>query len=197
MGDRDSRRRRYWRNDDDRRKSRRSRKWDDDDDDDDKDDERRGGFGEGVIRALDSSVANNLIKLAATGVIAATTLGIYLIGAITRLGEGALQLPTLAFGAVATAAVWLFGKSKKNNRSALTRDYERTIDELKERIGELEERVANVEIIESLDRRLARQRADEMAREQGNFSSPVGSGDEAAVMEDGTVHMPLERETRE
>lgn len=156
--------------------------------DDDYDDEP-SGFLRGLFSALNSSVANNLIKFLSTAVVCTTTVALFAISSITRLSEQALSLPILAFGGLSTAAVWLFGQKGNPRERALKKNLNREIGQLRETIDDLEQRLANVETIESANEEILRRRADSMAREQ--LGQMRGGNSDVTISEDGTMRRPV------
>jgi len=184
--------------DDDYRRKRRNRKhykkYDRDDDHDDRWDRNQSKFTTTVIerlfQALDSSVANNMIKLGATGIVCVTTLAAAITFAMTQVPTSDFLIPTMAFGMLTTAAIWLFGKKRRGEKPAVKVDLSQELLTLKSTIKDLEERLQNVEAIESLDRRLARRQADELAKDQLNLTQEQETGSEVAKT--GTIRMSVE-----
>lgn len=168
MGDRDNykSKKRY---DDDRRKKR----YDDDDDDDDyyerrdrrRDREPKKSTIERILTP--GKTANNIIKTAATGIIAGGTIllmGVYGAFGSRLVGAEFLPMATAVSSAVATACVWIFGRPKTEEayneeftilRKEL-RSLNQNLDDLQAQNTELEQRLANVELIESFEDKLAK-----------------------------------------
>ncbi|MGJ8654913.1 MAG: hypothetical protein ACSHX6_00575 [Akkermansiaceae bacterium] len=164
MGDRDDykSRKRY---DDDRRKKR----YDDDDRDYYERRDRRREPKKGAIERIltPGNTANNVIKTAATGIIAGGTIllmGVYGAFGSRLVGAEFLPMATAVSSAVATACVWIFGRPKTeeayNEEFTILRKELRSInenlDEVQAHNTELEKRLANVELLETFEDKLAK-----------------------------------------
>ena len=129
-----------------------------------------------VERILTPGTAtNNVIKTAATGIIAGGTIllmVIYGISGDSLAGASYLPMATVAASAVATACVWIFGRPKTeeayNEEFTILRKELRKIntnfDELQAHNTELEQRLANVELLESFEDKLAKHTLDKEAQ---------------------------------
>ncbi len=177
MGDRDRDKYRSRKNYD---RDRRSKRYDDDDDDDyrERRDRRREPKTTVVERILTpGKTANNIIKTAATGVIAGGTvllMCIYGFAGDNLAGSQFLPLATAVSSAVATACVWIFGRPKTeevyNEEFSILRKEMRSLntelEDLQAQNTELEERLANVELLESFEDKLAKHTLDKQLQTQ-------------------------------
>lgn len=155
--------------------------------DEDYDDEPNS-FLRGLFSALNSSVANNLIKFLSTAVVCTTTVALLIVSSITRLSEQALSIPILLFGGFSTAAVWLFGQKGSPKERALKKNLDREVSQLRHAITDLEDRLANVEAIESANERLLEKKAEEMARKHLGKDTTSGM----SAFTDGTMRRAVE-----
>ncbi len=151
-----------------------SRKRYDDDDDDynERRDRRRGPPKSTVERILTpGKTANNVVKTVATGIITGGTILLmitYAIAGDRLVGASYLPLATAVASAAATACVWIFGRPKTeeayNEEFTIIRKELRNLntdlDELQAQNTELEQRLANVELLESFEDRLAKHTLD-------------------------------------
>ena len=144
---------------DDERKSR--KRWDDEGDKGDERDRKPRSlareFLDRAFRVFEGPVASSFIKLVATGMIGMTTLG---LTAILALAGGSVDvlLSTVAMGALSTAIIWVFGGRKNQPRpkfEGIDPRVEKKMAGLKAELSKLEERLANVEVIENFESRLA------------------------------------------
>ena len=161
-------------------KDRRRKRYDDDDDDygDERyerrrrDDRNRQPKQSALERILTpGNTANNIVKTAATGIIAGGTIllmGIYGIWGDSLAGSTYLPMATAVSSAVATACVWVFGRPKREEAyneefSLLKKELNKlnaNLDELQAHNTDLEQRLANVELLESFEDRLANRTLD-------------------------------------
>lgn len=118
------------------------------------------------------TATNNVIKTAATGIIAGGTIllmGVY--GAFgTRLaGSEFLPLATAVSSAVATACVWIFGRPKAEEQfnqeirdlRSQVKDLNSTLTEMQSHFDKVDKRLTNVEVIENFEDRLAKKTLDQ------------------------------------
>ena len=155
-----------------------SRKRYDDEDDDyrERRDKRREPNKNALERILTPGAAtNNLIKTAATGIIAAGTfllMTVYGVSGDRLAGASYLPMATLVVSAIGTACVWIFGRPKTEEAyneefTALRkklRDLDSNLDEIQAHNAELENRLANVELLESFEDRLAKHTLEKEAQ---------------------------------
>ena len=117
--------------------------------------------------------ANNIIKTAATGIIVFGTIVLMIIFAIagSRLaGASYLPLATLAASALSIACIWMFGRPKTEEHyeeefsklKSELRNFNTHFDHVKTHQTEIEKRLANVELVESLGAKIS-QRSSENA----------------------------------
>ena len=180
--------------DDDWKKKRRRR---DDRDDDDRDERRRKDRREEKREEKDSKpsltdrifglfegpVATTLVKLVATGLIGGTTVALAGILALAGASTG-LLISTVGLGLASTAVTWIFGGSKKQTQAALAaHSHHEEIAELTAKLAEPEERVANVEIIERFEDRLAARAADSAPSEESSPSAETTYGSQGINFE--------------
>jgi len=169
--------------DDDWKKKRRRRDDRDDDDDRDKrrdkdrrDDKRKEkhskpSLTDRIFGLFEGPVATTLVKLVATGLIGATTISLTGILALAGASTG-LLMSTVGLGLASTAVTWIFGGWKKQTQATMAaHNHHEEIAELQAKLTELEDRLANVEIIERFEDRLAARVADSDPSEE---SSPSG-----------------------
>ncbi|MFT6180270.1 MAG: hypothetical protein ACI9NQ_000526 [Paracoccaceae bacterium] len=117
-------------------------------------------FLDRVFGLLEGPIATTLIKLIATGLICATTVALTGILALTSAPISIL-MSTVGLGLVTTGIIWIFGGWKKPSQAAaLENDNEEAIVALENKLADLEERLANVEVIERFEDRLAARVAD-------------------------------------
>jgi|GEM_PF-4616170 len=113
------------------------------------------------------TTTNNVIKTAATGIIAGSTIilmGIYVAFGDRLAGASYLPMATAVASAVATACVWIFGRPKTeeayneefNILRKKLRKLNTNLDEIQTQNTELEQRLANVELLESFEDKLAK-----------------------------------------
>lgn len=107
-------------------------------------------FLDRIFALLEGPVAASFVKLIATGIISVTTVAIVGILAFTD-APISLIVPSVGLGTLSIAIVWIFGKWPKSSDSSS----KRTLQEIEERLSEFETRLANVEIIERFEDRLA------------------------------------------
>lgn len=160
------------------------RRYDDDNDDDDdyrrdykhrdrydskKSDRDKPSIIERIL-TTSGQAANNTIKASATGIIAGATvalIGIYAIFGKSFAGMDYLPLATIGAGALSTTAVWFFGRSKTDDMYVdEVRQLTAQIEDMQDEMDDLNERLSNVEMIESLERRLAERDVEKQV--QGN-----------------------------
>lgn len=143
---------------------RRDKRRDDDDDDDDyrrdykrREEKHKPGMIERILTP--GTATNNVIKTAATGIIAGGTIllmGIYGLFGDRLAGASYLPMATAVASAVGTACVWIFGRSKTEETYVdEVNQLNAQLSDMKSEMDELHKRLANVEMIESLERRLA------------------------------------------
>lgn len=156
----------------------RRRKYDDDDYDDDDDRRYRSSRDRTPNKSAferiitPGTATNNIIKTAATGVIAGGTIllmGIYGWFGDSLAGSQYLPMATAVSSAVATACVWIFGRPKAEedrNREIYQlrrqlKDLNITLDEMELLVEDVDKRLGNVEVIENFEDRLAKKTLDE------------------------------------
>ncbi len=205
MGDKD---RRY------RDKYRSKKRYDDDDDDDYR--ERRESRHEPKKSAIEriltpGNTANNVIKTAATGIIAGGTIllmGIYGIWGDNLAGASYLPMATAVSAAVGTACIWIFGRPKTeeayNEEFTILRKEIRSLNKNLEDIqahnAELEGRLANVELLESFEDKLAKHTLDKEAQARTSLKkasrpSPISSNMPSSSEDTETSSSSMQRET--
>ena len=153
----------------------RRRKYDDDEYDDDdrhyrsRDREPKKSAFERIITP--GTATNNVIKTAATGIIAGGTIllmGIYGFFGDSIAGAAYLPMATAVSSAVATACVWIFGRPKaeeERNREisdlrGQVKDLNQTLEQMQSHFDKVDKRLSNVEVIESFEERLAKKTLD-------------------------------------
>lgn len=167
---------------------RRKNRYKDDDDDDDDDDYYKKRYNKrrdykdyqksAVERILTpGKTANNIVKTVATGIIACAIVLLMLIYSIAgdRLASASyLPLATLIAGAVTTACIWMFGRPKTeetyNKEFMLLKkeleDLNNRITDINEEKSNLEQRLANVEVLESFEDKLAKHTLEKNTKNQ-------------------------------
>lgn len=177
MSDRDSDRKHYDNYDDDYDYMKRRHR----------DSEPRKGTIERILTP--GNTANNVIKTAATGIIAGGTIllmGIYGLFGENLAGASFLPMATAVSSAVGTACIWIFGRPKTeeahNEEFSILRKEIRSLNselkELQTHHNELEGRLANVELLESFEDKLAKHTLDKEAQartshKKATKSSPI------------------------
>ncbi len=162
-------------------------KYRDEDDDDNwrKGKDRRGKSKSSTLeRILTPGVTtNNIIKTAATGIILGGTILLMAIFAIagSRLpGSSYLPLATLAASSISIACVWMFGRPKTEEhyeeeftklRSEISKT-NATLDHVVNQTKVIDQRLANVEVLESFENRLAKRSIEQQAI-RSNASEPI------------------------
>ncbi|MDA7929759.1 hypothetical protein N9B63_02845 [Akkermansiaceae bacterium] len=110
-------------------------------------------FLDRIFGLLEGPVATSLVKLLATGIISITIVAIVAILAFTS-APISLTLSAIGLGFLSVAIVWIFAKlSKTPNAVALIN--RKSLKSIEDKLSELEERLANVEVIERFEDRLA------------------------------------------
>lgn len=155
--------------DDDWKKKRR-KKYDDDDDDDRKrkyyPKADKKDLLDRIFEMLDGPNGATLLKLMATGFICLTTVGLTGILSLAQASTN-LLMTTVGFGLGTTAITWLFGGWKKQVQAAVkVKNHESELAEMNAKLAELEERLANVEVIERFEDRLAARVIDSTSVEE-------------------------------
>ena len=119
-----------------------------------------------IFALLEGPIATTLVKLIATAFICVTTISLTLILALTNASVS-LLMATIGLGLGATAVTWVFGgwgkKAQLRSQAkvdAEARQSKAEIAALTQKLTELEERLANVEVIERFEDRLAAKVAD-------------------------------------
>ena len=123
------------------------------------------------------ATANNVIKTAATGIISGTTfilMSIYALAGDRLAGASYLPIATIATSAIAIACVWVFGRLKTEEAysaefSKLKKELRKlntNIEELQSQNSELEQRLSNVELLESFEDKLAKLTLENQAQTQ-------------------------------
>ncbi len=186
MGDRDDHKskQRY-------EKSRKQRRYDDDDDYKRRDRYEYHAPKKGLLERLltPGQTANNLIKTAATGMIAGGTIllmGVYGIFGESIAGSSSyLPMATAVTSAVATACVWIFGRPKTEEShnaefSAVKKELANLRDNLENlqvENADLAQRLATVEMLESFEDRLAKRTLDKQIQSKSSASAATLSSD--------------------
>lgn len=111
-----------------------------------------------LLSLLEGPVAASLVKLAATGLIGLTMIGLTGAIAFGEVPVGYLGA-VLGFGTLTTVLVWLSG-GKKFEKNRQTPELEAELEDLRKQLKELGERVGNVEVIENFESRLARKQTE-------------------------------------
>jgi len=131
-----------------------------------------------VLATFAGPAASSLIRLIATALIAASSFGIVLSLAIADAASPELIVPSGLFAALSTAAIWFSG-FRKSPVSTVTddsmEDTEEEIEKLQSTIVKLEERLANVEMIESFEERLADKQIEKSLRPSPSSTTTYGS----------------------
>jgi len=110
-------------------------------------------FLDRIFGLLEGPVATSLVKLLATGIISITIVAIVAILAFTS-APISLILSAIGLGFLSVAIFWIFAKwSKTPNAVALIN--RKSLKSIEYKLSELEERLANVEVIERFEDRLA------------------------------------------
>ena len=144
------------------------------------------------------TTTNNVIKTAATGIIAGGTILLMVIYGISgdRLaGASYIPMATVAASALATACVWIFCRPKTEEASnqAFTilnnelRKLNNNFDELQAQNTELEQRLANVELLESFEDKLAKHTLNKEAQTLNSTSKRATSPPISSNMPSSTV----------
>lgn len=157
------------------------------------------------------TTTNNVIKTATTGIIAGGTIllmAIYGISGDRLAGASYLPIATIAASAVATACVWIFGRPKTEEAyneefTILRKELGRlngNFDELKANNTELEQRLANVELLESFEDKLAKHTLDKEAQTLNPIgkisnSAPISSTISSSTEDTSQVNSTPQRET--
>ncbi len=157
--------------------NKRRRKYDDDDYDDDDDRHNRSRDRKPKMNTFEriltpGTATNNIIKTAATGIIAGGTIllmGIYGIFGSRLAGVEFLPMATAVSSAVATACVWIFGRPKAeeehqkemNAMRRQVRDLNDSLEDMQSHFDKIEKRLSNVEVIETFEERLAKKALDQ------------------------------------
>lgn len=134
-------------------------------------------FLEKCFALLEGPIASSIVRLIATAMIGATTIGLTGIMAMANAPMGAL-LATVAFGGIGTTAVWAFAGRRSRNSRLPDVAGGKEITFLETRLAELEDRVANVEVIESFESRLAT---------RTRFETDFNAGDETSYGSSGAI----------
>ena len=191
MGDRDDYKSKKYKS----KSRKRKRDYDDDDDDDYKRrdrynydrDEKRAPKKTLIERLLTpGQTANNLIKTAATGMIAGGTIllmGIYgLFGENIAGANSYLPMATAVTSAVATACIWIFGRPKIEEThnaefNQIKKELRRLnidLQQLEIENTDLEQRLANVEMLESFENKLAKRTIEKQIKSESPITIPTG-----------------------
>ncbi|MFT5905585.1 MAG: hypothetical protein ACI9E1_001183 [Cryomorphaceae bacterium] len=158
------------------------------------------------------TTTNNVIKTAATGIIAGGTIllmAIYGISGDRLAGASYLPIATIAASAVATACVWIFGRPKTEEAyneefTILRKELGRlngNFDKLKADNTELEQRLANVELLESFEDKLAKHSLDKEAQTLNSIGkiskpAPISSTISSSTEDSSQVNPAPQRETQ-
>lgn len=116
---------------------------------------------------MKDSLGNSFTKTLATAAVAGASAVLFITTAIAgnNLGGLAAYLPVLilATSSLSVASIWLFGRPRKSDSASLKK-----LQQLETRIGELELRISNAEIVDNFENRLAEKEV--AARKQQNSS---------------------------
>lgn len=124
-------------------------------DDHEKGKEVKQKFVDRIFRLLEGPIATTLVKLVATGMICATTVLLTGILAFSS-APTSIVLTAIGLGLLTTGLIWIFGGWRKQAKACSeNRNHKKKSELLQSKLAELEERLANVEIIESFEDRLA------------------------------------------
>jgi hypothetical protein len=157
------------------------------------------------------TTTNNVIKTAATGIIAGGTILLMVIYGISgdRLaGASYIPMATVAASAIATACVWIFGRPKTeetyNQEFTILkkelRKLNNNFDELQAQNTELEQRLANVELLESFEDKLAKHTLNKEAQtlnptRKRATSPPISSNMPSSTVDSSQEDSAPQRET--
>ncbi len=147
--------------------------------------------------------ANTVIKTAATGIIAGGTIllmGVYGIFGDRIAGANFLPMATAVSSAVATACVWIFGRPKREeayNQELASikkelKSYNTTLADLQLHNQDLEQRLANVELLESFEDRLAKRTLDKLNPTPPPISSNIPTNSEDSSLESSSYNKVAE-----
>jgi len=119
---------------------------------------------------MKDSLGNSFTKTLATTAVAGATAVLFITTAIAgnKLGGLAAYLPILILvtSSLSVASIWLFGRPRKSDSASLKK-----LQQLETRIGELEIRITNAEIVENFENRLAEKEVEARTQQNSSYSS--------------------------
>lgn len=117
---------------------------------------------------MKDSFGNSFTKTLATTAVVVVSAVLFITTAVAgvRLGGFAAYLPViiLVTSSLSVASIWLFGRPRKSDSASL-----KNLQQLEERVEELESRISNAELVDSFENRLAEKEIK--ARKSHNSSS--------------------------